>query len=99
MHLYSLRAGKTDRRQAKHSHLWLPASHRNGTPVGWILIATAMGIATGIVAGLYPAWRAARVDPIDALRYECPTARASAVDGPVAVQADTFSCRRAKRRS
>jgi putative ABC transport system permease protein len=39
-------------------------------PYDWILIATVMGILTGVVSGLYPAWRAARVDPIDALRYE-----------------------------
>jgi putative ABC transport system permease protein len=39
-------------------------------PVVWVGIAAGMGILTGAVAGLYPAWRAARVDPIDALRYE-----------------------------
>jgi putative ABC transport system permease protein len=36
----------------------------------WIPIAIGVGIVVGIVAGLYPAWNAARVDPIDALRYE-----------------------------
>ncbi len=39
-------------------------------PYTWILIASLMGLVTGILSGLYPAWRAARVDPIDALRYE-----------------------------
>ncbi|WP_089766843.1 ABC transporter permease [Halobellus clavatus] len=38
--------------------------------VGWIGIAVGIGLVIGVVAGLYPAWRAARVDPIDALRYE-----------------------------
>jgi putative ABC transport system permease protein len=35
-----------------------------------ILIAVGVAIATGIISGLYPAWRASRLDPVDALRYE-----------------------------
>ena len=38
--------------------------------VDWMAFAVVVGVGVGIVAGLYPAWRAARVDPIDALRYE-----------------------------
>jgi putative ABC transport system permease protein len=37
---------------------------------GWMALAVVVGVLVGVVAGLYPAWRAARVDPIDALRYE-----------------------------
>jgi len=36
----------------------------------WMAAAVGVGVAVGVLAGLYPAWRAARVDPIDALRYE-----------------------------
>lgn len=36
----------------------------------WFVIAIVVGILVGIIGGLYPAWRAAHVDPIDALRYE-----------------------------
>jgi putative ABC transport system permease protein len=36
----------------------------------WFAIAVGVGVLVGVGAGLYPAWRAARVDPIDALRYE-----------------------------
>ncbi len=36
----------------------------------WMAFAVAMGVTVGVVAGLYPAWRAAEVDPIEALRYE-----------------------------
>jgi putative ABC transport system permease protein len=39
-------------------------------PLEWALIAAGVGILVGVVAGLYPAWNAARTDPIDALRYE-----------------------------
>ena len=37
---------------------------------GWFAVAVAVGVLVGVVAGLYPAWRAASVDPIEALRYE-----------------------------
>jgi putative ABC transport system permease protein len=36
----------------------------------WILVAAALGIGVGVVAGLYPAARASRLDPVVALRYE-----------------------------
>jgi putative ABC transport system permease protein len=39
-------------------------------PTEWAAVAVVVGVLVGVLAGLYPAWNAARTDPIEALRYE-----------------------------
>jgi ABC-type antimicrobial peptide transport system permease subunit len=35
-----------------------------------VIIALTVSVAVGVIAGFIPAWRASRLNPIDALHYE-----------------------------
>jgi putative ABC transport system permease protein len=46
------------------SYLFAPSS------IVYLFLGMAFGIVTSVVSGLYPAWKASKLKPIEALRYE-----------------------------
>ncbi|MDY6931590.1 MAG: FtsX-like permease family protein, partial [Halobacteriota archaeon] len=49
---------------SRASYLFAPSSFL------YVFIGMGFGLVTGLIGGMYPAWRASQLRPIDALRFE-----------------------------
>lgn len=43
---------------------------QNAVPIDWVIIGLTLCVMVGVIFGTYPAYKAANLDPIEALRYE-----------------------------
>jgi len=43
---------------------------QNAVPIDWVIIGLTLCVTVGVIFGTYPAYKAANLDPIEALRYE-----------------------------
>jgi putative ABC transport system permease protein len=39
-------------------------------PIGWVIAAVIVAAAVGLFFGVYPAYKASKLNPIEALRFE-----------------------------